>query len=43
MLSDTSLPVIKATLPVVGEHIQEIASRFYTHMSVPRPSGSPGG
>lgn len=32
MLSDTSLPVIKATLPVVGEHIQEIASRFYAHM-----------
>jgi nitric oxide dioxygenase len=32
MLSDTSLPVVKATLPVVGEHIQEIASRFYAHM-----------
>jgi nitric oxide dioxygenase len=32
MLSDTSLPVIKATLPVVGENIQEIASRFYAHM-----------
>jgi nitric oxide dioxygenase len=32
MLSDTSLPVVKATLPVVGEHIQEIAARFYAHM-----------
>ncbi|BCW82144.1 globin domain-containing protein [Arthrobacter sp. NicSoilC5] len=32
MLSDTAYPVIQATLPVVGEHIQEIASRFYKHM-----------
>ena len=32
MLSDTSYPVVKATLPVVGEHIQEIARRFYGHM-----------
>lgn len=31
-MSDSSLPVIRATLPVVGEHIQEIASRFYDHM-----------
>ena len=37
MLSDTSLPVIKATLPVVGEHIQEIAQRFYKHMFDARP------
>ena len=37
MLSDTSLPVIKATLPVVGEHIQEIAKRFYKHMFEARP------
>ncbi|QCB96523.1 hemin transporter [Arthrobacter sp. PAMC25564] len=37
MLSDTSLPVIKATLPVVGEHIQEIAKRFYQHMFEARP------
>jgi nitric oxide dioxygenase len=37
MLSDTSLPVIKATLPVVGEHIQDIASRFYTHMFQEHP------
>ncbi|MFI7741972.1 globin domain-containing protein [Kocuria rhizosphaericola] len=32
MLSDTSYPVVKATLPVVGENIQEIAQRFYAHM-----------
>lgn len=32
MLSDTSRPVIEATLPVVGENIQEIARRFYAHM-----------
>jgi nitric oxide dioxygenase len=37
MLSDTSLPVIKATLPVVGENIQEIASRFYDHMFQEHP------
>ena len=32
MLSDTSRPVVAATLPVVGEHIGEIAKRFYQHM-----------
>lgn len=37
MLSDTSLPVIKVTLPVVGEHIEEIAKRFYKHMFEARP------
>jgi len=37
MLSDTSSPVIKATLPVVGEHIEEIAKRFYKHMFEERP------
>ena len=37
MLSDTSLPVIEQTLPVVGEHIQEIATRFYSHMFAERP------
>jgi nitric oxide dioxygenase len=37
MLSDTSFPVIKATLPVVGEHIQDIAQRFYKHMFEARP------
>ncbi|WP_026552507.1 globin domain-containing protein [Arthrobacter sp. H20] len=37
MLSDTALPVVKATLPVVGENIQEIARRFYAHMFEARP------
>jgi nitric oxide dioxygenase len=37
MLSDTSFPVIEATLPVVGENIQEIARRFYRHMFEARP------
>ncbi|WP_211879681.1 globin domain-containing protein [Pseudarthrobacter albicanus] len=37
MLSDTSLPVIKATLPAVGERIEEIAKRFYEHMFDARP------
>jgi len=32
MLSDAAYPVVKATLPVVGENIQEIARRFYGHM-----------
>ena len=32
MLSDTSRPVIEATLPVVGENIGAIAERFYAHM-----------
>ena len=37
MLSDTSYPVIQATLPVVGENIQEIAGRFYRHMFQEHP------
>lgn len=37
MLSDTSLPVIKATLPAVGDNIQEIAKRFYQHTFAARP------
>jgi nitric oxide dioxygenase len=37
MLSDVSRPVIAATLPVVGEHIGEIARRFYAHMFDARP------
>ena len=37
MLSDTSRPVIEATLPVVGEHIGEIARRFYAHMFSEKP------
>ncbi|MFE7324913.1 globin domain-containing protein [Streptomyces sp. NPDC057565] len=32
MLSDTSRPVVAATLPVVGDHIGEIAQRFYRHL-----------
>jgi nitric oxide dioxygenase len=32
MLSDRSRPIIEATLPVVGEHITEIAQRFYEHL-----------
>jgi nitric oxide dioxygenase len=32
VLSDKSRPVVEATLPVVGENIQEIAKRFYRHM-----------
>jgi nitric oxide dioxygenase len=32
MLSDQNRPVIEATLPVVGEHIGEIARRFYRHL-----------
>ncbi|MHA7210144.1 globin domain-containing protein [Arthrobacter sp. MDT1-65] len=37
MLSDTSRPVIEATLPVVGDNINEIAKRFYAHMFQERP------
>lgn len=37
MLSDISRPVIEATLPVVGEHIGEIARRFYAHMFDEKP------
>jgi nitric oxide dioxygenase len=32
VLSDRSRPVIEATLPVVAEHIGEIAKRFYAHL-----------
>src|SRR3954451_20210920 len=31
-LSEKSRPVVAATLPVVGENIDEIAKRFYGHM-----------
>lgn len=37
MLPDTSRPVIQATLPVVGEHMEEIAKRFYKHIFDARP------
>ena len=32
MLSDRSRPVVEATLPVVADHIEEIATRFYAHL-----------
>jgi nitric oxide dioxygenase len=37
VLSDSAYPVVKATLPVVGENIQEIARRFYAHMFAEHP------
>ena len=37
MLSDKSRPVIEATLPVVGAHIQEIADSFYRHLFTVHP------
>lgn len=37
MLSDTSRPVITATLPVVADRIGEIAQRFYRHMFSAHP------
>jgi nitric oxide dioxygenase len=36
-LSEKSGPVVTATLPVVGENIDEIAKRFYEHMFTERP------
>jgi len=36
-LSDTSRPLIEATLPVVGEHIEEIAEHFYRHLFTAHP------
>jgi nitric oxide dioxygenase len=32
MLSDRSRPVIEETLPVIADHIEEIARRFYAHL-----------
>jgi nitric oxide dioxygenase len=37
MLSERSRPVIAATLPVVGDHIDEIARRFYAHLFAEQP------
>jgi len=37
MLSNQNRPVIEATLPVVGQHIGEIAQRFYRHMFANHP------
>ena len=42
MLSSQSRPVIEATLPVVGEHIQKIAARFYEQLFTAHPSCSTG-
>jgi nitric oxide dioxygenase len=32
MLSEQNRPIVEATLPVVGQHIGEIARRFYAHL-----------
>ncbi|MEU8663556.1 globin domain-containing protein [Actinoplanes philippinensis] len=37
MLSDKGRPIVEATLPVVGEHIEQIANRFYAHMFAEHP------
>jgi nitric oxide dioxygenase len=37
MLTDTSRPVIEATLPAVGENIRTIAERFYAHLFEQHP------
>jgi nitric oxide dioxygenase len=37
VLSDQNRPVIEATLPVVGQHIGEIAQRFYGHLFATHP------
>jgi nitric oxide dioxygenase len=37
VLSDRSRPVIEATLPVIAEHIGEIATRFYDHLFTEHP------
>jgi nitric oxide dioxygenase len=42
VLSDNARPVIEATLPVVGEHIGEIAHRFYAHMFAAHPEFQDG-
>jgi len=36
-LSEKSRPVVEATLPVVAEHINEIAQRFYRHLFAEHP------
>jgi nitric oxide dioxygenase len=37
MLSDEARPVVEATLPVVGDNIREIATRFYEHLFAQHP------
>jgi nitric oxide dioxygenase len=36
-LSERSRPLIEATLPIVSEHIGEIAKNFYRHMFAGHP------
>jgi nitric oxide dioxygenase len=42
VLSDRSRPVIETTLPVVADHIQEIAQRFYAHLFEQHPELNDG-
>jgi nitric oxide dioxygenase len=37
VLSDKAEPIVRATLPVVGEHIQQIAATFYRRMFSEHP------
>jgi nitric oxide dioxygenase len=37
MLSEKSGPILEATLPVVGAHIEEISKRFYQHLFETHP------
>jgi nitric oxide dioxygenase len=37
VLSDKAEPIVRATLPVVGEHIQQIAATFYRRMFSDHP------
>ncbi|SDD50091.1 nitric oxide dioxygenase [Geodermatophilus telluris] len=37
MLSDRSRPVVEATLPVVADHVEEIARRFYAGLFTAHP------
>ncbi|GLW28537.1 globin domain-containing protein [Actinoplanes regularis] len=42
MLSDKARPIVEATLPAIGENIQEIASRFYAHLFAAHPEFQDG-
>jgi hemoglobin-like flavoprotein len=37
LLSERSRPLIEATLPIVSEHIEEIAKQFCQHMFAGHP------
>ena len=41
MLSEKSTPVIKATLPVVNEHLRPISERFYRNLFTAVPALEP--